>query len=157
MSSHDSLSMPISSEGFHLLMMFVPEFSLNVGPELLEDIGSHVDSDLDAELRHSVAGRSIVHVVRVGDGDRRGVAQDFGIVELRSAGVAVGPEDLTHGVAEPRPICSLVAPKVTRILMEECGEDSLRHVVADHEIAVGGAEVAAKSRTTLTKRPVCVC
>ena len=56
--------------------------------------------------------------------------------ELRSARIAMGPEDLPHGVTEPGPSASSAATKVARILVKKSREDSLCHIIADQPIAI---------------------
>lgn len=45
--------MATSSEGVGIFRVFGAELPLNVRPELLQDIGSHVDSNLHAKFRTS--------------------------------------------------------------------------------------------------------
>ena len=68
----------------------------------------------------------------------------------------MGPEDLSHGVAQPRPAASSAASKVAGILVEKRRENRLRHVIADYKIPICRAEIPAKSSGTLSKRSVCV-
>src|SRR5215471_17154968 len=116
--------------------MFAAELSLEVGPELLQNIPGHVDADLNAELRDRVVRGPVVRVIRIGDRHRRRVACDFGEVELRSAGIALGDENSAHCVADAGEPTARSAPEVARILMEYSGEDGLGHVIADQEIAI---------------------
>ena len=51
-------------------------------------------------------------------------------------------------------VASRAAPKIARILVQQCGEDRFGHVVANHEVAVRRSEVAAVSRHVLTERAV---
>ena len=44
--------------------VFSSKLPFQVWPELLQDIGRHVDSQLNAELTHGVGGRTVVHIVR---------------------------------------------------------------------------------------------
>lgn len=53
-----------------ILAVFLPKLSLQVRPELLQDIRSHVDTNLHAKLRDSIADSPIISVVRIGDGNR---------------------------------------------------------------------------------------
>jgi hypothetical protein len=77
------------------------EFPFQVRPELLQDIGSHVGTELDAELRRGVSSIPAVDVVGVRNRHCGCVSQYFRIIKLRPARIAMGLEDLTHGVAEP--------------------------------------------------------
>ena len=66
----------------------------------------------------------------------------------------MSPEDLPHGVLQPGPSASRAAPKVARILVEENRKHRFCHVIADNEIAIGRADVPAKSCGALSERAV---
>ena len=87
------------SEGVDVPWMPVAEFALQIGPEFLENIAGHIDAGLDAQLGNRVARGPIVRVVRVGNGDRGRVAEELGVVELRSPRIGVRAENLA--TAEP--------------------------------------------------------
>jgi hypothetical protein len=42
-----------------------PEFAFYLGPEFFQNIGSHVDTELHAELRHSILSSTIIGVIRI--------------------------------------------------------------------------------------------
>src|SRR5260370_18485201 len=68
----------------------------------------------------------------------------------------MGPEDLPHRVAEPGPSASRATSKVAGILVEHGGENCLRHVIADYEIAKCRTRIPAKCPNPLPERSICV-
>ena len=82
-------------------MVFAGKFSVEIGPELLENIAHHIDADLQAELGHSGGGTVATRIVKVGKSDSRRVPAEFGKIDLIAAGIPMGPENLPDGIAEP--------------------------------------------------------
>jgi hypothetical protein len=76
------------------------ELSLQIRPKLFEDISGCIDADLKAELGSGITCGPVVGVVGIRDGNCSGVADDFRIVELHAAGIAMCPESLANGVSE---------------------------------------------------------
>src|SRR5215469_4791638 len=105
-------------------------------PELLQNVARHIDAELHAELTDSVRGGVVIDVVGVGNGDRGRVSDKFRVIELGSAGITVRPEDLTSRISDPGPLAAGAAAEVTRILVQDGGENGLSHVIADDQIAV---------------------
>jgi len=131
------------------------EFSSYLRPEFFYDIGGHVDSELDPELFRSVRRCPVVLVIRLRNRHCGRIAKDFRIIELRrSIQIAMGPQDLTHCVAEPGPTTSRTASKIARILVKERRVDSFRHVIADEEVAVCSAKIFSVPSGALPESPI---
>ena len=88
-------------------------------------------------------------MVGVGDAGGDGVADDFGIVELRLACVGAGEEDAADGIFDTMPGAPSAELEVTGVLMEERGEDGGGHEGADGGIGVGGGVTLAVTLDTL--------
>src|SRR6266516_2731400 len=63
----------------------------------------------------------------------------------------MGPENLTHCLAESRPASSGTAPKIAWVLMEEAGIDGLGHEIADGEFSKRRSVVPAVTIGALPK------
>ena len=132
----------------------VVKLTLQIRPELFEDIGRHIDSDLHAELVGGIARGAIVHIVSSGNGDRRGVPCDLRVVKLGAAGIGMIPEDLAGGVSQPGPSTPLAFTEVARVLVKQDGKYAFGHVVADDQVAISRAEISAESGGALAERAV---
>jgi hypothetical protein len=78
------------------------------------------------------------------------------VVERGTAGVAVSPENLSHGVAEPQPPASRSAPEIAGILMQKRRVDRFGHIVADDEVSIGCADISTESSRALPKGAILV-
>jgi len=132
----------------------VTEFTLQIRPEFFQDVGGHIDSDLNAKLAGAIARGAVVGIVSIGDGDRDGVPGDLGVIKLRAAGIGVGPEDLAGGVPEPGPSAPLALAEVAWVLMKKGGKYGFGHVVTDNEVAIGRAEISAETGGALAEGAV---
>ena len=90
---------------------------------------------LDGERDAAVVGGT----VEIGDAAGGEVAEDVGVVELAVAVVAAADECGGEGVPGPRGDASGALVEVTRVLMEEGGEDGCAEHAADEEVAVVGS------------------
>src|ERR1700679_2250924 len=66
------------------------------------------------------------------------------------------PEDLAHRIAQSRHPAARAASKVSRILMQDCRENPLSHVIPDDKVGVLSAQVLGISFDTLPKRTIAV-
>ena len=134
--------------------MPVTEFTLQIRPEFFQDVGGHIDSDLNAKLAGAIARGAVVGIVSIGDGDRSGVPDDLRVIKLRAAGIGVGPENLACGVPEPGPSTPLALAEVAWVLMKKGGKYGFGHVITDDEVAIGRAEISAESGGALAEGAV---
>src|SRR5215472_19053355 len=98
-------------------MSLACELAVQVRPELFEDIRSHVHADLDPELRCNTPNIPAARIVCGRNRGSRGVAKNFGEIELAAAGVGVSSEDFAKRIAQSRPPGANAAAKVARVLM----------------------------------------
>ena len=81
-------------------MVLTTELPVQVRPELFEDIRSHVHANLDPRLGCNILNISAARVVGGRSRGGRGVAKNFGEIELSAARICVGPVDFTKGIAQ---------------------------------------------------------
>lgn len=136
------------------LLVPMAKFALQIRPKFFEDVTRHIDSDPQAELIGGIARSAVVNIVSIGNGDRGGVPDDLRVIELGTAGIGVGPEDLAGGVSEPGPSAPLALTEVARVLMKKDRENALGHVVADDEVTIGKTEIFAETGGALAERAI---
>ena len=132
------------------------EFTLQIRPEFFEDVPCHIDSDLRVELRCSVARGAVVGIVSIGNGDRRGVPDDLGVIKSGAPGIVVGPENWAGSVSQPGPPAPPALTKVARVLVKRDWKYTFGHVIPNDQIAIGGAPISAEPGGALAEGTVCI-
>jgi hypothetical protein len=89
------------------------DLSVDIRRELFQDIGSHINAELDSELHDRIRGVPVVRVVSIGNGNSNGIADNFRVVEALLSGIHVVPKDLAHGIAEAGERCAGTVSEVT--------------------------------------------
>ena len=111
-------------------LMTFEEVVLDIRPELFQNEGEPVESDLHSELAKIGASRSSVRIINIGDRRGGGISGPFRIVESHATGIGRGHEEAAEGIGSPRPCAPTTAPIVPRIFVEHRGEKPFRHNVA---------------------------
>jgi len=119
-------------------------FAAEVGPEFLGEVAECVEEDVGAPDGHGVAKVALIgRMVGVGDAGGDGVADDFGVIELRFATVGASDEDTADGIFDAVPGAAGAELEVTRVLMKKGGEDGGGHEGADGGVGVSGGVALA--------------
>src|SRR5882724_1409504 len=108
----------------------VVEFLLDIGPEFLEDVPSHIGGDAKPGSTNGVAGRAAAaRVINRTQRGRRRRSQKFRSIKGGMAGVGAGHKDPRHGIANARACASLPFAEISRIgTQQSWEEESLKDV-----------------------------
>src|SRR6266850_2377717 len=110
----------------------VVEFLLDIGPEFLEDVPSHIGGDAKPSAADGIIGRAAAaRVIDSAQRSRGCRSQKFRSIKGGMPGVGAGHKDPRHGVADARSRASLPFAEVARISAQQRWEDeSLEDVAA---------------------------
>src|ERR1700678_2232801 len=123
------------------LVVFFGHLAVNVGPELLYHVGNRVIAHLRSPYAGSIRKRAVGCIVNInhrvrrgvvasgdkgarmvgvgGDGGRQGAAKNFGVVELRVAGIGARDNDSADRITSAAPESAFAGLKKSWILVQQ--------------------------------------
>ena len=135
-----------------LVSLAVEELAVDVGPELMNEEGSGIDTDIRAPSACGIAKGALgLWVVEVRDPGGSARANDFADVQGIVAGVVASNHDATHRVGCALQEASASKRVVACVFVGDGGHDELDHVVLNGLVDEGMPEVAAVPSCSLVK------
>src|SRR5262245_47669669 len=95
------------------------QHSLQIGPELLHEVGRYIQSDLQAESLGRIPDAAAIRVIRVGNPSRDCIPGQVAVVHSVLSGIPAGPDDLFGGPSDPRRSAPRALPEIARVLVEK--------------------------------------
>ncbi len=135
----------------------VEEVMVDIGPELFDDEGGGIDTDVEAPLASGVTEGALGGgIVQIGDAGGGSGAEDFADVEDFFAGVGTCDDGATEGIAAALEEAAVAEGVVAVVLVGDGGDDGFDEEVFAGLVYDRVPEIAAVGDASAAEFGICV-